>query len=306
MLDQHATFRQELKRAQLFLKTVKAHHDRMSPTDSTISKADAPQHVPESDAPQQVSVDDLLQHVSVAFEDIPEDAHESVRVVLMHPAKDTSLRQQVVDLATNVAGGAWGDIENITSRLSCLHMLSSLSIQSPYTYRVDGRAIRGSRPTPDKLRRLHAGGCRATVNLCREMASGDDDLIGSAGLQGEMTTKHVPIIDNTPPTADDVNELLAYLERLDGMAYVHCEAGVGRTGVMMACYRMAQGWTLANALHEARQFGCAMPDQLAFIEDWAAAREIESSPLITQPSDQVLRQTAAMNRDPVGLDRALA
>lgn len=75
---------------------------------------------------------------------------------------------------------------------------------------------------------------------------------------------------------------------------------------MMACYRMAQGWTLANALHEAKQFGCAMPDQLAFIEDWAAASAAETSPLVTQPSDQVLRQTAAMNADPVGLDRALA
>lgn len=55
-----------------------------------------------------------------------------------------------------------------------------------------------------------------------------------------MTTKHIPIIDNAPPTADDMNELIAYLESAEGTAYVHCEAGVGRTGVMVACCRMAQ------------------------------------------------------------------
>jgi protein-tyrosine phosphatase len=229
--------------------------------------------------------------------------HESVRVILMHPTEDTSLRHRVVDVIENVGGG-WGEIEDVTGRLSLLHMLSSLNTHSPYTYRVDSKVIRGSRPTPDKLRRLYAGGCRATVNLCEEMPDGDADLIRDAGLAGQLGTKHIKITDNTPPTPADVDELIIYLASTEGTVDVHCEAGVGRTGVMVACHRMERGWTLANATHEARQFGCAMPDQLAFIEDRAKAVGALRS-VAVQPSDEVLAQTAAMNEDPTGLDRAL-
>jgi protein-tyrosine phosphatase len=231
--------------------------------------------------------------------------HEAVRVVLMHPREDTSLRERVLDVVKDAGAGGWGETEIVTRRLPFLHILSSLSTHSPYTYKVDDKVIRGSRPTPDKLRRLYAGGCRTTVNLCREMSDGDAGLIDQAGLTGQMDTKHIEITDNTPPAPEDVAELIAYLASREGLVYVHCEAGVGRTGVMVACHRMEQGWTLANALHEARQFGCAMPDQLAFIEDRARAAGL-LRPGAVQPSDEVLRQTAALNQDPAGLERALA
>jgi len=118
-------------------------------------------------------------------------------------------------------------------------MLTSLNIGAPYTYRVDSKAICGSHLKPDKLCRVCSGG-QTTINICREISSGDDDLIRSADLTGKVTIKHIPIIGNAPPTADDVNELIAYLESAEGTAYVHCEAGLGRTGVMVACCRMAQ------------------------------------------------------------------
>ena len=281
-------FRQELSRVNRFLHTVNKHHARVSSSSDPVSD------------------DDALQHISVAFEDIPEDMHETVRMILMRPQEDTSLRQRVLDVVKDAGGGGYGEIEDVTRRLSFLHMLSSLSTHSPYTYKVDDTVIRGSRPTPDKLRSLYAGGCQATVNLCREMPVGDADLIDQAGLTGQMDTKHIGIIDNTPPAPEDVAELIAYLaSRREGLVYVHCEAGVGRTGVMVACHRMEQGWTLANALHEARQFGCAMPDQLAFIEDRGRAAGRLTSDHV-QPSDEVLRQTAALNQDPTGLERALA
>jgi hypothetical protein len=104
----------------------------------------------------------------------------------------------------NAGGGGWGEIEDITRRLSLLHMLSSLSTHSPYTYRVHEKVIRGSRPTKDKLGRLYAGGCRATVNLCREMPDGDADLIGEAGLTGQMDTKHI-VLASGPARSLDVS-----------------------------------------------------------------------------------------------------
>jgi protein-tyrosine phosphatase len=289
MLDQRVTFRQELHRLTRFSHKVDAHRGQMSPG--------------ETGDPDE---DDFLQHVSVAFEDIPEDMHEAVRVILMHPAEDKSLRDQVFDIAKNAVAGEYGKIEPLTKRLSCLHILSVLSHHDPYTYGVDGKVIRGSRPTPDKLRSLYEKGCRATINLCWEMSNGDDGLIDQAGLTGTMQTKHIEIVDNTPPTPDQVADVLTYLEKASGPVYVHCEAGVGRTGVMVACYRMYQGWPLAAALQEAKQFGCSMPDQLAFIENRALTPRNPDIPVPNEPVGAVLSETATMNKDPIGLNRVLA
>ena len=52
---------------------------------------------------------------------------------------------------------------------------------------------------------------------------------------------------------------------------VHCEAGKARTGVAIACYRMAvAGWSAADALTEAVNFGCSVPGQQAFISTFGA------------------------------------
>jgi protein-tyrosine phosphatase len=290
MFDQRVAFRQELHRVERFYSKVDAHRDQVSPAgDSRTSDEDH-----------------MLQHVSVAFEDIPEDMHEAVRVILMHPTENKSLRNRVTDIVENAVGGGIGEIEPFTRRLSCLHMLSILSIHHPYTYFVDAKVIRGSRPTPDKLRSLYDKGCRSTINLCMEMSKGDDDLIEAADLTGQMRTKHVEIVDNTPPTSDQVTDVLTYLEDAPGPVYIHCEAGVGRTGVMVACYRMYQGWPLADALREAKQFGCSMPDQLAFIENRASAPRNPDVPVPNQPAAAVLSETGTMNKDPIGLNRALA
>jgi protein tyrosine/serine phosphatase len=142
----------------------------------------------------------------------------------------------------------------------------------PYTYPIDGHLSRGSRPSQAKLALLARESYAATVNLCAEMDGGDAPQINNAGLAASLKAHHIPITDGTPPRLDQVVELLQFLAVPEtGRAYLHCEAGRARTEVMTACYRMAfLGWSPRDALMEARNFGCSIPDQVDFIQDFGA------------------------------------
>jgi hypothetical protein len=102
------------------------------------------------------------------------------------------------------------------------------------------------------------------------MDGGDDPAIAAAGLTGVLRTRHVPVTDMEPPTVGQVIEILDHLTAQDAaLTYVHCEAGRARTGVAIACYRMAVlGWGSADALIEAVNFGCIVPGQQAFISEF--------------------------------------
>jgi protein-tyrosine phosphatase len=59
------------------------------------------------------------------------------------------------------------------------------------------------------------------------------------------------------PSAKQMGKIMAILtDRTLGPVYVHCRRGVDRSGVVIACYRIAHDhWTNAQALQEARQDG---------------------------------------------------
>ena len=115
---------------------------------------------------------------------------------------------------------------------------------------------------------LRDRGFRAVVDLTLE-GTKDAALAPAAGLR----TLNVPILDNDHPTLGQMKTFLDFVTAPENQpAYVHCEAGKGRTGVAVACYRMAvQGWTLAQALREAKQFGMAAPNQEKFLATFDAA-----------------------------------
>jgi hypothetical protein len=132
---------------------------------------------------------------------------------------------------------------------------------------------RGDRPDVAKLNKLADDKFTATLSLCKETTEGDRPLIEKAVLGDRLAPLHVSIVDGTPPTTAQVIEILSMLAGLEAKGnervYVHCEAGKGRTGVIVACYRLAvMGWTVEQALTEASNFGCSVPAQLQFIADF--------------------------------------
>ena len=93
-----------------------------------------------------------------------------------------------------------------------------------------------------------------------------------AGKSAGLNTFNVKILDNSAPTQKQVKQFLDFATNpRNSPCYVHCQAGKGRTGVAVAAYRMAvEGWPPEKAIAEAKKYGCALPDQLEFLQKFGA------------------------------------
>jgi protein-tyrosine phosphatase len=245
------------------------------------------------------------QHFAHALEDLPEDArHQAAEIAGTQPG--ISLRRRIRDELETFALDSYGNLE----RVPLLHFLSHYPV-TPYTYQVSELVSRGQRPDARKLADLAVRQrYRATINLCAEVTGGDGPVIAEAGLAGVLRTRHIPITDMEPPTVAQVTEILDLLSGPGAeLTYLHCEAGKGRTGVAIACYRMAvMGWSTADALSEAVNFGCCIPRQQAFIREFgemllagsAVGRYPLRPPGSVRPAPGQLGATVRTAADPIG------
>ncbi|HEV7674399.1 MAG TPA: dual specificity protein phosphatase family protein [Candidatus Angelobacter sp.] len=138
-----------------------------------------------------------------------------------------------------------------------------------YIAEVDpGKLYRGSWPDAKHLSGLRAMGITTAVNLCAERSQ--DAVVRAVG----SVAFNIPIIDNTAPSNKDVMELQSIMQAAREPVFIHCEQGQGRTGCMVAAYRvLVNGWTPENALMEAEHFGLALQSQKDFILGLGCAKE---------------------------------
>jgi protein tyrosine/serine phosphatase len=129
-----------------------------------------------------------------------------------------------------------------------------------------GVLMRGSRLTVAETEGLLALGIRSIVNLCAE---NDTDRERQERLQlyrRGLRVEHFDVLDNDVLTHAQIDFFLSWVnDPIDQPCYVHCEAGKGRTGVAVACFRLSRGWTLDAALVEARRYGMTLPEQIACV-----------------------------------------
>jgi protein tyrosine phosphatase (PTP) superfamily phosphohydrolase (DUF442 family) len=128
---------------------------------------------------------------------------------------------------------------------------------------VDGHVWRGAAPSARGYESLAAAGVRTVVDLRAEPDLGvDEALLGRLGLERVA----IPLRDGQTPSPAEIERFLSTVTSSAGPVFVHCGAGVGRTGTMVAAYLVATGetdeWT---AMRRNLSVGPPSLEQLAFV-----------------------------------------
>lgn len=103
---------------------------------------------------------------------------------------------------------------------------------------VDGKLWRGGAPSAEGYRGLAAAGVTTVIDLRAEDGIEPDlDYARSLGLD----VVAIPIRDGQTPTSEQVETFLRATEQAAGNVFVHCGAGVGRTGTMVGAWLVSTG-----------------------------------------------------------------
>lgn len=151
---------------------------------------------------------------------------------------------------------------------------------------VDDGLWRGDAPSEESYHALAQHGVGTVVDLRAERdVELPGEVIGEAGLR----VVRMPIRDGQTPTPGQVARFLALVRDAPGRVYVHCGAGVGRTGAMAGTYLVqVAGEAPAGALLRNMSIGPPSVEQLWYVGTQAAGVEVRQPPAAVSWLSRVL------------------
>ena len=149
----------------------------------------------------------------------------------------------------------------------------------PNFHRVDEHLYRGAQPGDGGIARLKSLGIRTIVDLRggTARATAEAKEAGAAGLRYFS----VPMRGLGRPSDEQLKRILGLIGEEDNWpVFVHCKEGRDRTGLVVACQRIARaGWTAERAIGEAMDLGMMKVEfaMRSFIRDFETATRAPSS-----------------------------
>ena len=140
---------------------------------------------------------------------------------------------------------------------------------------VDDDLWRGGAPSEEGYRQLAKHGVRTIVDLRAEAdIEIDHQLLDRLGLR----LISIPMRDGQAPSTQKVTRFLNVMAEAKKKVYVHCGAGVGRTGTMAAAYLVKTGQADAvEALSRNLSVGPPSLEQISFVAELGGGG-VESPP----------------------------
>jgi atypical dual specificity phosphatase len=129
---------------------------------------------------------------------------------------------------------------------------------------------------------LREQGIRAIVTLTEHPLTVQTEITALVLQDMGFLCLHAPVRDQYPPdrtTVDTVTQFLRQMGSLGRPVFLHCHAGVGRTGTLLHAYYLMEGLSLEKAQNKVRegkitsQFLMLSDAQRVFLEELAKGRD---------------------------------
>jgi protein-tyrosine phosphatase len=144
---------------------------------------------------------------------------------------------------------------------------------------VDAKLTRGAAPTEQGYRALARHGVKTVVDLRAEAGLDDHEaLLDELGIERIA----IPMRDGQTPTEGQVASFMDVMDDAVGKVFVHCGAGVGRTGTMVGSYMVGTGMASpAEALRFNLSVGPPSLEQISFVSSLEGSIISRPHPIVT-------------------------
>jgi protein tyrosine/serine phosphatase len=153
---------------------------------------------------------------------------------------------------------------------------------------MDDILYRGAQPTESDYKALAAFGIKTIVDLRND----EEPFAKSAAEAAGLKYINIPMNGVSAPSDSDIETFLRVVnDPASGKVYMHCKAGIHRTGVMGAVYRISHdGWDADKTLTEMKNYqfsaGLFHGALKSFVPKYAAK-------ILSQKTSTVAMKTAA-------------